>query len=284
MLFHKSIFSFVTTKGWFIVPSDAASNWISLALALLGLFAVVGVSFLPPKGKVFTSRLLVFLIPLFIIGGFFRLKYAGHFSNIYLLSELKYFDLLLGLIGLQIFTSSVALCFKDKPTENKKIDVDKLSEYFIVDDPLSQSREGKTPSSHRESIIAYYPGEYEQQASAISKLLPPAYLREKSYAVGIVGERGKGKTSFLNCLINELKKDKPDLLVIRFTPWLYDSPEKIINAFFQDLVRHVQDPVLDSMLADYSSLLDDIDNHYLIFLRNFLFKSTDAEEQREKNI
>lgn len=74
-------------------------------------------------------------------------------------------------------------------------------------------------------------------------------VNEKSFAIGILGQYGSGKTSFLN-LINFALKDK--VVKISFDPWNAISPEMIRREFFDLLAAKIADIDLKMSSLIYS--------------------------------
>jgi energy-coupling factor transporter ATP-binding protein EcfA2 len=96
----------------------------------------------------------------------------------------------------------------------------------------------------------------------------------KSFAIGILGEYGSGKTSFLN-LIN-LKLNPDEVLKINFDPWSVGNPENIRREFFDLLAREVAeyDSKISSLVYSYGRKLASFDSrslswfNWLSFFRN----------------
>lgn len=80
-------------------------------------------------------------------------------------------------------------------------------------------------------------------ASAIAERLIATDNGLHSYAAGITGEWGCGKTTFLN-LLKEQLRDKAE--IVEFNPWMCRTPEQVTNDFFAAL-RH-------QLSSKYSSL------------------------------
>ncbi|MDR0891474.1 MAG: KAP family NTPase [Mediterranea sp.] len=79
------------------------------------------------------------------------------------------------------------------------------------------------------------PESLKSYISLIAKKLTATNINEQSsYAVGITGEWGVGKTTFLKSLKKEIE-DKAE--VIEFNPWMCRTPEQVTQDFFASL-RH----------------------------------------------
>lgn len=97
---------------------------------------------------------------------------------------------------------------------------------------------------------------------------------KKSFAIGILGEYGSGKTSFLNLLLCELTGK--NVLKIAFDPWSAGSPETIRREFFDLLASKVAevDMRVSSMIYSYGRRLAGFDArsrswmNWLDFLKN----------------
>jgi hypothetical protein len=51
-------------------------------------------------------------------------------------------------------------------------------------------------------------------------------------AFGINGAWGEGKTTVLNFISEDLKKDYPNIIVIKFNPWRFSEESKLLESFF----------------------------------------------------
>lgn len=61
----------------------------------------------------------------------------------------------------------------------------------------------------------------------------------EGYVLGVVGPWGSGKTSLLNLLTTELRKD--DLTVIKFNPWMWNGTDQLVEAFFHELSAQLKE-------------------------------------------
>ncbi|WP_185937105.1 KAP family P-loop NTPase fold protein [Chitinophaga polysaccharea] len=76
-----------------------------------------------------------------------------------------------------------------------------------------------------------------------------------AFAIGISGKWGTGKTSFCNLIKNHLNDE--NTIIIDFNPWRSHSPTKIIEDFFELLIKKINyyDPSLSKDIADYANSL-----------------------------
>lgn len=93
----------------------------------------------------------------------------------------------------------------------------------------------------------------------------------KSFAIGILGEYGSGKSSFLN-LIN-LNLNDSNILKISFAPWSAGSPEAIRKEFFDQLAKEIAivDLKISSLLYSYGRRLSNFNNRSRLGLNWFSF-------------
>ncbi len=69
---------------------------------------------------------------------------------------------------------------------------------------------------------------------------------QTSFAVGITGEWGSGKTSFISLMKKKLDDKKEDILIVEFNPWNSQTSSQIIEDFFG---------VFQKILSPYSSTI-----------------------------
>lgn len=94
-------------------------------------------------------------------------------------------------------------------------------------------------------------------ASIIAERLMATEISDQSYAIGITGEWGVGKTTFLNLLKNGLAKKAE---IVEFNPWMCRSPEQVTNDFFASL-RHQLSPkysTLSKSIKEYAKSINNL--------------------------
>lgn len=84
------------------------------------------------------------------------------------------------------------------------------------------------------------------------------YTSGKSIVVGIEGEWGSGKTSFVNMIVENLNKDKFSL--VKFNPWNFSNESEIVKDFFNTIMKGLKDSRADTLtnstkLQEYSAKL-----------------------------
>lgn len=97
----------------------------------------------------------------------------------------------------------------------------------------------------------------KQYASLIAKKLISTDISAQSYAIGITGKWGVGKTTFLNLLKNEIAEKAE---IVEFNPWMCRSPEQVTNDFFASL-RHQLSPkhsTLSKSIKEYAKYINNI--------------------------
>ena len=74
-------------------------------------------------------------------------------------------------------------------------------------------------------------------AEGIDRSLGHEDAGDESIVVGIEGEWGSGKTSFINLILENLKSFKQrDYLIIEFNPWNFSNQNELITDFFESIV------------------------------------------------
>lgn len=86
---------------------------------------------------------------------------------------------------------------------------------------------------------------------------------DESFSVGISGEWGTGKTTFLNAVASSLEKYFPERVatIVWFMPWDSSSPKQIVTDFFNVLVDKIgpQYSVVRKPMLKYAELLKALD-------------------------
>lgn len=74
-------------------------------------------------------------------------------------------------------------------------------------------------------------------AGMINSSLGHEAAGDESLVVGIEGEWGSGKTSFINLILENLKSfEQRDYLIIEFNPWNFSDQNELITDFFESIV------------------------------------------------
>ncbi|MEE1303186.1 MAG: P-loop NTPase fold protein, partial [Bacteroidales bacterium] len=96
-------------------------------------------------------------------------------------------------------------------------------------------------------------------AETLVKKLKNTDLSKESFAVGITGEWGSGKSTFLNTMKKEIEKE--DFAeIVEFNPWLCNSPEQVTQDFFATLINELspKHSTLSRDINKYAKLLNKI--------------------------
>lgn len=95
------------------------------------------------------------------------------------------------------------------------------------------------------------PDALDKYADEIVSQLLQTDLSEQSFAVGITGEWGTGKTVFLNLLCSKLEGKAE---IVSFNPWLCRTPEQVTDDFFGALEKQLspRHSSLSKPLRDYA--------------------------------
>lgn len=74
-------------------------------------------------------------------------------------------------------------------------------------------------------------------AAKVAELIK-SFQGKESFVIGIEGVWGSGKTSFINLVTSQLKKE--DAVVITFNPWNFSGQNELISDFFATLVANIE--------------------------------------------
>ena len=124
-----------------------------------------------------------------------------------------------------------------------------LKQKSVEDQPEEHS--GFAATTRENHFVETYWGEYAKELVA---MLSDTDLRQECMAVGISGEWGSGKTTFLSHVDKELKNSYH---MVRFNPWGCTSGEQVKNEFFNILHSELagENGKLLAMLRKYKSFL-----------------------------
>jgi predicted KAP-like P-loop ATPase len=63
------------------------------------------------------------------------------------------------------------------------------------------------------------------------------YSQDETFIISLEGEWGSGKTTLINFIKEDLKKEKDKVEILDFNPWLITGIEQIIKVFFDELIK-----------------------------------------------
>ncbi|SFB50721.1 KAP family P-loop NTPase fold protein [Algoriphagus aquimarinus] len=214
------------------------------------------------SGWLAKEQSLIFICRGFALGILFYLFQKANnywdFNKLVLLPMFAYWDLvaLSGMVTIPLFFLFEHLDQSLSPSETKV--------GFIEDDP----------------VILYENDHFKRKIAATE--IASLILRtnnKKSFAIGILGQYGSGKTSFLN-LINLALVDK-NVLPISFDPWSVANPDMIRREFFDLLADKVAtiDMKMSSLVYSYGRKLAGIDGRSQSWFKWFgFFRRSDSAQ------
>ena len=94
-----------------------------------------------------------------------------------------------------------------------------------------------------------------------------------SFAIGILGNWGDGKTYLANLIINHFSKFEDDYIIVEFNPWMYKK-EQLLDVFFDEFlnIASLIDRSLKNDFASYAEKVTSGSETEQIQLFNFAFK------------
>lgn len=175
----------------------------------------------------------------------YRYNYTNDFCSLHYIQSIKYLDIVAfyALTSIIIFISSY-LCSTIRKVYkiillkiSKKDKGKEVYEGFYSDNPIG--KDGRDLLNR---------GEY---AKGIAHKISNTTTNGQSFAIGIVGEWGSGKTSVFDLIKNNLNQE--NIIKINFNPWLNHGAQSITKDFFK---------IMSSELRPYHSDLTSNFNRY----------------------
>lgn len=244
----------------FVKPllSKFSKSYIADAIFLLGSIFCLSKSYYWNKKK-FTIPNTIISTSFLIFSVYISYRFSQKvwvFKSLEINPSIKYLDII------PLFCFSVILSqifrLKNKPPAEQN-----LNTGFQLDKPL-----GKTEPDllGREKI-----------AENIAEKINKTTIQESSLAIGILGEWGSGKTSFLDLIERYLDKES---IIIKFNPWINQDSKSIIKDFFNALGEELSKYHFNvsSVLKDYSDILSGVGDNNLNKILSPLLKFISQKE------
>ncbi|MCV3349136.1 KAP family NTPase [Campylobacter sp. RKI_CA19_01128] len=77
-----------------------------------------------------------------------------------------------------------------------------------------------------------------ENATTLAKNIK-SYQDEDSISIGIIGDWGSGKTSFINMVLEDFNDNKK-FIIINFNPWNISTRKQLISDFFTKLAKEIR--------------------------------------------
>nr|WP_315157349.1 P-loop NTPase fold protein [uncultured Flavobacterium sp.] len=276
ILFHYPINSLLTK---FLIDSCLkyiyAQKWYNdLIYYNLILFLVYRV-YTHWQKQYYLNRAYSILFSITIIYIINRTLQTWNFHSTYIFKHIYYSDILILLSVLTLILIFKTYYFKIYSKENSQ----KEEFGFITDRPIEDDNEDKL--------------QYTNYANAIATKIVKTKA-EKSFAIGVNGKWGTGKTSFLNLIKKKIKKENVEIILIDFCAWNTESHKSIMTDFFEtfeEKLTHFNSNI-SKQISNYSEkllLLNEIETTkpFYSFLSIFFGKTKTLSELKcdlEKNI
>lgn len=210
------------------------------------------------KDKDIRPYRLGLIISLFIITYYSKVKYANITENI---SYEHFFRGLLVISAIIIITKFIIYNFFTRSIILKFISKHKcLLNCYLSKNRFKRSRKIVKLRQKELELKGFSVDDTEikledtqkEYAETLVKKLKNTDLSKESFAVGITGEWGSGKSTFLNTMKKEIEKE--DFAeIVEFNPWLCNSPEQVTQDFFATLI--------DKLSPKHSTLSRDINKY-----------------------
>ena len=231
LILHKPIELLLTNTTVKYALSYVESVWYNDIV--FGLLVIAAIIFVLYRFRLYnpSKNILIILSLITFIYCIYRFFYVfWDFTPFAFSSIFKYTDVLI-----VITASNLLLLIKCKVTERKN-----GKNSFFDDEPIGKTKIDELGYTAYSELLA-------------SKLISSHFT--KSFAIGINGKWGLGKTSFIDLLKRKLSDD--DIIEINFNPWNSNSPKAIIQDFFETVQEAIRPyhSSLSRLLISYSNKL-----------------------------
>ena len=203
------------------------------------------------KDKDIRPYRLGIIISLFIITYYSKVKYANITENI------SYEHFFIAILGISAIIIIIRLClshyFTCKSLSEWYLNENRFKRLKQIINPLiyKQDKEPELKGFSVDNTEIKLEDNQIKYAETLVKKLKNTDLSKESFAVGITGEWGSGKSTFLNTMKEKIGKDFAE--IVEFNPWLCNSPEQVTQDFFATLI--------DKLSPKHSTLSRDINKY-----------------------
>ena len=134
--------------------------------------------------------------------------------------------------------------------------------YSISQCPKNKTEEGERDSkpkgfSDDNSGNTTIPDSLKKYADEIIERVLSTNIKKQSFAIGVTGEWGVGKTTFLDVMEKKISNRAE---VVRFNPWMCSTPEQVTHDFFASLRHQLSDKysTLSRSIREYAKYVNSL--------------------------
>ncbi|MEE1094358.1 MAG: P-loop NTPase fold protein [Bacteroidales bacterium] len=219
------------------------------------------------KDKDIRPYRLGIIISLFIITLYSEVKYANITKN----ENISYEHFFIAILVISAIIIIIRLClpyFTRKSLLKWYLSENRFIKLKQIINPLiyKQDKEPELKGFSVDDTKIELENNQIKYAETLVKKLKNTDLSKESFAVGITGEWGSGKSTFLNTMKKEIEEAKFAEFV-EFNPWLCNSPEQVTQDFFATLINELspKHSTLSRDINKYAKLLNKIAKASLSF-------------------
>lgn len=207
------------------------------------------------------------IISLFIITLYSEVKYANITKN----ENISYEHFFIAILVISAIIIIIRLClpyFTRKSLLKWYLSENRFIKLKQIINPLiyKQDKEPELKGFSVDDTKIELEDNQIKYAETLVKKLKNTDLSKESFAVGITGEWGSGKSTFLNTMKEKIEKAK-FAEIVEFNPWLCNSPEQVTQDFFATLINELspKHSTLSRDINKYAKLLNKIAKASLSF-------------------
>lgn len=254
----------------------------NFALQLLGVLLIsISIYDLIQKYKNryrFDSRLIFLIVLLSTI--IFICRLSGSYDYLSFLGFISYVDvmLLIGTSYVMVYIVNEVNVWLERKEEKRKEENNDISSQYL-DGILHDC-----PITKEDDDIFNLKNEIRKIVSIIKDS-----DKNKTWSLAVTAQWGIGKTSFINCIVNQLEKEKDKIEVLVFNPRTSKSVATIQEDFFTQFtcILSKYDSRCSHVIKDYMSALQLIDNRGLVETAIHLYRvwnKVDLKESIKKTL
>lgn len=258
-----------TLGNWLSAIYVFLNKYTYLNVIMAGVIVIGGIWW---SWHIFKDKDFRWYRPFLIILGFTILYDKNYLAFVNLGEDIDYRDLT-ALLSVLPLLAMVYKCF-----DYKYFISDKIVDWYKKE--IEKKRRKNSPKEEKEEKIIGFsddnilpgavPASLQQYGWVIADLLLGTNTEEHSFALGITGEWGSGKTTFLELLASVLSKKAE---IVWFNPWMCRTPEQVTDDFFASLQQQLS-PRHSSLSKPIREYAHYISNATLSWGHGFLSKLT----------